>query len=178
MKNKIKLISFGIIIGILLSTTIGYAVTLYEAREVSYDNSNSGTTNTDVQGAIDELYNMASTHCPDGYICNKAPKSFSEDSWETIANAIKSGNTSVYNVGDTKEVEVSGYGTFTVRIANMSTPSECNIEGFSGTACGFVVEFVDIITNHAVNSTLTNVGGWRDSEMRTFVNNDIYNALI
>ena len=179
MKNKIKLISFGIIMGILLSTTIGYAVTLYEAKEVSYDNSNSGTTNTDVQGAIDELYDMASTHCPDGYICEKipSPSSFENDLWITISTAIKNGNTSVYNVGDTKEVEVAGYGTFTVRIANNSTPEECSTEGFSQTACGFVVEFADIITKYNMNSARTNVGGWRDSEMRTFVNNDIYNAL-
>ena len=105
------------------------------------------------------------------------PKSFADDSWETIAYAVKSGNTNVYNVGDTKEVELSGYGTFTVRIANNSTPTECNTEWFSQTACGFVVEFVDIITNHVMNSTNTNTGGWRDSEMRTFLNNDIYNAL-
>ena len=103
--------------------------------------------------------------------------SFANDSWTTIAANVKSGSGSGYKVGDTKEVEVSGYGTFTVRVANNSTPEECNTEGFSQTACGFVVEFVDIITNYNMNSTLTNSGGWRDSEMRTFVNNDIYNAL-
>ena len=103
--------------------------------------------------------------------------SFANDSWTTIAANVKSGSGSGYKVGDTKEVEVSGYGTFTVRVANNSTPEECNTEGFSQTACGFVVEFVDIITTYAMNSARTNVGGWRDSEMRTFVNNDIYNAL-
>ena len=34
-----------------------YAVTLYQAKEVAYDNSNSGSTSTDVQSALDELYN-------------------------------------------------------------------------------------------------------------------------
>ena len=69
------------------------------------------------------------------------------------------------------------FGTHTLRIANMSTPSECSTEGFSGTACGFVLEFADIITTHNMNSTSTNVGGWPASSMRTYVNSDIYNAL-
>ena len=103
--------------------------------------------------------------------------SFATDSWSTIAANVKAGNMSVYNVGDTKEVEITGYGTFTVRIANKSTPSECNTSGFSGTACGFVVEFVDVITTHSMNSTNTNVGGWPASAMRSFVNDTIYNAL-
>ena len=109
------------------------------------------------------------------------PKSFATDSWETIAYAVKSGNTDVYKIGDTKEITLTGNGdlgqTLTVRVANNTTSTECNTPGFSQSACGFVVEFVDIITTHNMNSTATNVGGWRDSEMRTFVNNDIYNAL-
>ena len=105
------------------------------------------------------------------------PESFATDSWETIASAVSSGQTDNYNVGDTKEVEVTGYGTFTVRIANKSTPSECNTSGFSGTACGFVVEFVDVITTHNMNSTNTNAGGWPGSAMYSFVNDTIYNAL-
>ena len=102
---------------------------------------------------------------------------FATDSWTTIANNIKNNNTSKYHVGDEKEVTVSGYGTFTVRIANMSTPTECSTGGFSQTACGFVVEFVDIITTHRMNSTDTNKGGWPSSEMYDFVNTTIYNAL-
>lgn len=109
----------------------------------------------------------------------KPVPSFANDSWETIAENVKNGNASVYNVGDTKEVTLTGdwAGTYTVRIANNSTPSECSTEGFSQTACGFVVEFVDIITEHAMNSTNTNSGGWPASEMYNFVNIDIYNTL-
>ena len=98
---------------------------------------------------------------------------FQKDSWSTIAANVKSGNTSKYNVGDTKEVDLGSFGTHTVRISNMS---ECTTET-SETACGFVVEFVDIITEHQFNSTNTNVGGWKDSELRTYVNGTIYNAL-
>ena len=108
---------------------------------------------------------------------NVAPVSFAEDSWKTIANVIKSGDTSTYEVGDTKTIDMGEYGTHTIRIANTTTPSECNTTGFSQTACGFVLEFTDIITTHSMNDTNTNVGGWPASSMHTFINNDIYNAL-
>ena len=101
------------------------------------------------------------------------PVSFESDSWATIAANVKSGNTSKYNVGDTKEVDLGSLGTHTVRIANMSA---CESET-SETACGFVVEFADIITQQKFNSSMTNVGGWKDSELRTYVNGTIYNAL-
>ena len=127
---------------------------------------------------------------------------FQKDSWSTIAANIKSGNTDKYNVGDTKKVTISshtndcstasGWGAsyvcnssvepeieLTVRIANKS---ECTKE-ISETACGFVVEFVDIIEKHnynkadTTNKSGTNVGGWRDSELRTYINDTIYKSL-
>ena len=111
------------------------------------------------------------------YIPKVNPVSFSSDSWETIVTAVKENNISKYNVGDTKEIDMGTYGTHTLRIANTSTPSECSTSGFSQSACGFVLEFADIITTHKMNDTDTNVGGWPATSMRTFVNNDIYNSL-
>ena len=117
------------------------------------------------------------------------PKSFSEDSWDTIAANVRAGNLSKYKVGDTTEITLTSddtdiAGTYTVRIANTSTPSECAIEDFSQTACGFVIEFEDIISNYGMNSyydeisvEATSVGGWEASEMRSYVNNEIYNAF-
>ena len=113
--------------------------------------------------------------------------SFAEDSWETIATLVQEGEIGNYNVGDTKTVDLGTYGTHTLRIANTSTPSECSTTGFSQSACGFVLEFADIITTHNMNPAGTykgtqynnghNIGGWPASSMYTFVNNDIYNAL-
>ena len=106
------------------------------------------------------------------------PVSFADDDWATIAAVAKSGKyAEYYNVGDTKEVDLGRLGKHTVRIANTSTPAECSQEGFSQTACGFVVEFADIIKEHNMNSTSTNAGGWPASEMRTYLNNDVYSAL-
>ena len=117
----------------------------------------------------------------------KEPESFATDSWKTIIKAVKNNNIGKYNVGDTKEIDMGTYGTHTLRIANTSTPSECSTSGFSQTACGFVLEFADIITTHNMNPAGTyngtqyglgwNVDGWPATSMRTFVNNDIYNAL-
>ena len=116
-------------------------------------------------------------------ICN----SFEEDDWSTISKNVKRNNTSCYQVGDTKEVELEGFGTHTVRIANMSTPDECSTEGFSQTACGFVVEFENIIIRHKMNSFNNNfsdyeigngnMGGWENSEGRAYVSNNMYNSL-
>ena len=108
----------------------------------------------------------------------KEPESFATDSWNTIANAVRNGNTGKYNVGDTKTVDLgTTYGAHTLRIANTTTPDECKTEGFSQSACGFVLEFADIITTHKMNDTLTNVGGWPASSMYTFVNTNIYDSL-
>ena len=117
----------------------------------------------------------------------KAPD-FATDSWEAIIANVKAGNGSEYTIGSTKKVNLgTTYGTHTLRVANTSTPSECSTEGFSQTACGFVLEFADIITTHNMNPSGEykgttyrygwNKDGWPASEMYTFVNNDIYNAI-
>ena len=111
------------------------------------------------------------------YIPKVSPVSFSTDSWDTIVNAVRENNTDKYNVGDTKEIDLGDYGTHTVRIVNKSTPSECSTQGFSQTACGFVLEFTDIITTHNINDEISSEGGFPSSVMRTFINNDIYNAF-
>ena len=115
------------------------------------------------------------------------PTQFEKDSWTAIVANVKANKISQYNVGDTKEVDMGTYGTHTLRIANTSTPNECSTTGFSQTACGFVLEFADIITKHNMNPSGTykgtqydygwNKDGWPATGMRTFVNNDIYNAI-
>ena len=111
------------------------------------------------------------------------PKSFAEDTWETIAYNTSS---NLYNVGDTKQVLI-GNKPYTVRIANKSTPAECNRNDFSQTACGFVVEFVDIVEERHMNPSGTykgtqydfgwNIDGWPATEMRTYANGDFFNKL-
>ena len=100
--------------------------------------------------------------------------SFADDSWSTIATNVKAGKASAYQVGDTKTVDMGELGIHTLRVANTS---DCTNRETSETACGFVVEFADIISKQSMNSIGTNVGGWPASEMRTYVNSTVYNAL-
>ena len=133
---------------------------------------------------------------------NKELTTFSTDSWSTIVANVQSGKK--YKIGDTKEVDMGSFGKHTVRVANNTSGTTvaksskkskiaskvaadvnssntesngCGTPGFSETACGFVVEFADIITEYQMNSTYTNKGGWPATEMRQYLNNDIYNAL-
>ena len=106
---------------------------------------------------------------------------FASDPWETIAECVRnrSGDSAPYNVGDEKEVEIDMNNdglkeSYTVRIANNSNYN-CSLD--SKTACGFVVEFVDIIEKRAMNSSDTNVGGWPATAINKYLNGDTENHL-
>ena len=130
-----------------------------------------------ISGKFNNLSDLTTDKITEGKCEEISSKNFSTDDWETIIDAIREENDGVYNVGDTKEIDLGSYGKHTLRIANKSTPSECSNTNFSQSACGFVLEFADIITTHKMNDKRTNVGGWPATSMRTFVNNDIYNAI-
>ena len=101
---------------------------------------------------------------------------FNEDSWAKISENIKAGKTSSYKIGDEKEIEI-GDNSYTVRLANKSTPDECTGENFSQTACGFVIEFVDIVEKRVMNEETTNIGSWPASALSTYANNEFYESL-
>ena len=137
---------------------------------------------------IDKTYAKIDNCNNRGYLTDKInPSSFATDSWSTIAYSIKGGNTCKYNVGDTKSVDVGTFGKHTVRVSNKSKPSSCSSSTYSQTACGFVIEFADIIVRYNMNPAGTyngknykygtNVGGWPASKLRTYLNNDIFKQL-
>ena len=140
-----------------------------------------------LSGKFNNLSELTTDKIIEGKCEGTSPKNFSTDDWKIIIDAIKEGNDGVYNVGDTKEIDLGSYGKHTLRIANKSTPSECSNTNFSQSACGFVLEFADVITTHNMNPSGTykgtqynygwNIDGWPASSMYTFVNNDIYNAI-
>ena len=167
--------------------------TIYASDKFKTDNVTSSDNmfldDTNLVGGAGTVYNAnnvnvtyakidGGTSSP-GYFTDvkNKPSTFAEDSWTTIASSVKAGNTRGYKVGETKTIDMGTYGTHTLRIANTSTPNECSTSGFSQTACGFVLEFADIITTHKMNNSNPNKGGWPVTRMRTFVNNDIYNAI-
>ena len=61
LKTNIKIVLAFIIGGIVFGTIGVYAATTLLSQSVYYNNSTSGATSTNVQGAIDELYTRSNT---------------------------------------------------------------------------------------------------------------------
>ena len=168
----------------------------YKIR-VEYDRDT--VTNADVNNQVGTVSHSFSFSVQYGQATPvPSPVAFATDQWITIAQegnraavqtSIDSNLTcGTYKVGDTKTIQFDldddGIDEeYTVRIANCSTPAVCETGGFSQTACGFVVEFVDILNNHRMNyysgvfppeSGTGNMGGWSLSDMRAYLNNGVY----
>ncbi len=181
IKNNYKALIVGFITALIISGTTTYATILYQASDVNYDNSVSGLSAANVKDAIDELHQRNS--CP-------IPIDFKTSSWDDIIDAYNHGNIEplqeAMEEGTTRNINLGGeFGVHQLRIANLSTPSECSGSGFSQTACGFVIEFANLITSQRMNpydqngsvAGDGNKGGWPASELRTYLNSTIYNSL-
>ena len=109
------------------------------------------------------------------------PVSFTTDDWSTIVAAVSDGTyPSEYTVGSTKEInlDIDGNGTnetYHLRVANATAcdTTWMNDTTKSQTACGFVLEFVEVLGTHAMHSGATSVGGYPASEMRTYLSETI-----
>lgn len=134
----------------------------------------------------DQSYNKGATFNGKFVVDTDNANIFAIDSWETIAKNVKNGNIGNYPVGAEKEVEIDGK-SYTVRVANNTKPEECTRQDFSQTACGFVVEFADIVEYRNMNPAGEykgttypdgwNVDGWPATAMRTYANDDFFNKL-
>lgn len=111
-------------------------------------------------------------------INGNANVSENQDDFSVIFTAASIDCNDVYAtaVDDTKTVDKGTFGTHTVHISNMSA---CESET-SETACGFVVEFADIIEKKEFNKAdkeneyRTNNGGWENSELRKYINTTLF----
>lgn len=94
-----------------------------------------------------------------------AAVNFATDSWETISAACKDGSyKTVYQVGDTKDIELSTGETITVAIMGFDHD---DLSDGSGKAPITVAMENLLATTYPMNSSQTNVGGWDESKMRT-----------
>ena len=125
------------------------------------------------------------------YKNTKPAPSFANSSWEDIIEGYEDEKLNQLqedmNNGVTREIQLdldnngTAETTTFLRIANLS---KCTNGEISESACGLVLEFTDIIENHIFNPYTDastngdgNKGGWKYSEIRSYVNNNIYNAL-
>ena len=90
--------------------------------------------------------------------------------------AVRDNNTSLYHIGDTKEVEINEVN-YTVRLANKSSHDWCDNEVYSETACGFVIEFVDDTSEMKLKTDESNNGGYPATAAYTYLNEELINIL-
>lgn len=90
------------------------------------------------------------------------PTSFADDDWETIKYAVDNNlAAAVYNVGDTKSIELTDGTTHTLRLANVDGNLYELSDGSGYT--GFVVEFADCVQSGRYSQSNSCVGTLSDS---------------
>lgn len=98
-------------------------------------------------------------------ISTSAAVNFATDSWETISAACKDGSyKTVYQVGDTKDIELSTGETITVAIMGFDHDDLSDGSGKAPITLG-MTEL--LATTYRMKASATNAGGWDESEMRT-----------
>ena len=108
---------------------------------------------------------------------NNRTSSFQDDSWKRIQYNIQHGNTDQYKLGDERELVMNG-NTYRLRLVNKTSPSGvCSGSTNSQTACGFVVEFVDSVTQLSMFDTLSTSGGYPASNIYSYLNNTLINQI-
>ena len=106
---------------------------------------------------------------------------FSVDSWTEIKENVEN-DPSYYDVGCEKTITLDIDNKninkpYKIRVVNNTTPEVCSTEGYSQTACGFVIEFITTIKHKEMSSIQKNLGGWKESELAAYLNSDFYNIL-
>lgn len=144
------------------------------------DNNNSVVTNSTVITSALTITAQYAHPC----------RTFATDSWSTIVTNLATNSnyySSTYSCTKTIDMDLNNDSTnetYTVRLVNTSRPDVCNntdnITGeltYSQTSCGTVIEFVNVVGTRTMNTSNTSNGGWRSSELISWLNSDIYNKL-
>lgn len=156
----------GTVVTIKLSFLTGYELDSYKCQNATCQQNGSELLVT--IGTSDAIVTINSREI---LACN----SFATDSWAMIQKNIQNNNSSCYKVGDTRSVKLAKLGTFTVRVSNNSN-YDCSLQ--SKTACGFVVEFVDVIEKRQMHYFASNLNGWTKADLRTYLNGEFKNNIL
>ena len=151
LKNRILIFILG---GIVFGTIGVSAATYFESNLVTYDNTESGLSSTDVQGAIDELYNFC--------IVSQTPAS------EQLIDKGDLGKDAYEDRYFFKGKNPNNYITFNGEIAGwriLSIESDGTIKIIKNKSIGEM----------AWNSSNTN--NWANASLKTYLNGTYYNEL-
>jgi len=97
------------------------------------------------------------------------------DSWDEIIAAIDDGTAKQrYAVGATKALELSGIGAIHMQLAGFDLDERADGNG-KATTTWIAVELLP--EKHVMNETRTTEGGWRDSDLRAYLQELVYHAL-
>ena len=158
MKDKIKVFSKKYLIGFTLGLISGslvmvYAETYFPSNQTTYDNSVSGMQATDVQGAIDELYNVC----------------FPPTGSDTITDLLPSNPDELY---EDEHGDIRYYG------ANPNNYVSFNNELWR--IIGVIDGKIKIIRNESIGSmqwNSTRLNNWDNSSLKTYLNGTYYNSI-
>ena len=115
LTNKIFTFILG---GIIFSAVSVYAVTYFPSNQVTYDNGASGLKSTDVQGALDELYNT----------CQSCSSAASGDYIYFTSNKNSSNGNYLYKVstsgGRAQQISIKNSSDWSLNILNFSVVND------------------------------------------------------
>ena len=165
-KQFLKKYLIGFILGIVSACTISViAATYFPSNDVTYDNSESGLSSTDVQGAIDELYG----------VCTTPP---------TAGDSILD-NTDIVTSGDGLYEDEYEEGKYTYKGANPNNYVTFNNEyagwriiSINSDGTIKIMRTADINTSDNLAWATSGSNNWnRPATLNTYLNGDYYNGL-
>ncbi len=175
ISTKVKVIT-AFILGLVVSGGAAYAATiLFNADQVGFDNTNTSLSSTDVQGALDELYERSKSIWVDPSKVGETMQNFDKTKLPdtgntTVLRDTRDGNTYVVR----KLADGNVWMTQNLRIANKTiTSADSNVTSDFTIPASSITGFVAPDTNHAyVDSTYggyytfyTATAGWGTSSV-------------
>ena len=155
------------------SQSSGIATATISGTTVTIKGVSTGDTTVTVNASAGANYQAKSASIS----VSATMSTFATDSWETIAAVAENGTASqFYNIGDTKNITISGVGTITLEIADFD--HDYLSGSTSASKAGISMITRDLLPNtRQMDSSNTIVGGFPASALYDYLNGTILNAL-
>ena len=142
IKNKNNLIVvIGFIVGIIISATGVYAATIIgKGSDLTYSNTSSGLSSTNIQDSLDELYKYKKNlNCLEGKICLKQKNSLALGDYVKMTPTKSSYTTDTSKTGYTKTQTINPQELNLWRVISLNDDGTVDVvsEHVSSTAISF-----------------------------------------